>query len=1421
MTFKLGVSESDWMGKDPEFPPHCYLRSVSGSATAVSNLVIPHIVMWDKHASQQYIPVNPGAGPVPLVSIQSSAFQNWSLVHEVTLSRGITGVGVPAFRGCNNLRAIHAGVGGDGDPFRWNEAGDYASSNGVLYKLTSSKTLALVKYPEGKTGKYFVLPESVTSLQAGCLAGTKLRAVRFLGKKPSCGSGVFTGSSLVGFCPESWGLEWGQTWQGIEMFPIPAKGKKVEYGVTNLYKIADGVLYGFEANGKNATINDMAGAKGNVAIPSKLGGYTVTSIRGGAFYGCKGMTGLTIPASVTKIDEYYGFPDGLENISVDSGNAKYASEGGVLLSKNKRTLLLCPPGKKGAYAIPSGVANIGDNAFDNCSGLTGVTIPGSVTSIGNYAFSQCSGLTDVAIPASVKSIGSGAFTYCTGLTNVNIPSSVTNIGAGAFSRCSELETVTIAAGVKSIGSGAFTYCTGLTNVNIPSSVTNIGAGAFSRCSGLTDIAVAPGNATFASVDGVLFSKNKQKLLCFPGGKKGTYAIPDGVTAIGDEAFSACSGLKTVAIPGSVKTIGNYAFDGSGLTNASIGKGVAIIGFAAFRGCGLKALTLPDGVTDIGGEAFDGMESGSVEIPDSVMHLGEEAFPFADSKTVPGIRLVDGWVVGRTGALPADLKLSGIRGIADGAFRECGKLKTVAISANRSIGADAFYGCKGLTTVKIGNGVKEIGWNAFRDCSNLASVKIGGGVTNIDGHAFAYCMKLKAVAVPGSVKRIGESAFDHCIRLTSATLGKGVEAIGDGAFVDCHYLASVAIPGSVKEIGSGAFACCTSLKSVTIPRSVTYIGTGAFYGCLALACIAVAPGNAKYASVDGVLFSKDKRTLLCVPGGKKGVYGIPNGVTRIAERALHGCDGLRTVTIPASVKSIGEDAFSCSENLTGVAIPGSVKNIGDEAFNCCFSLENAKIGYGVANIGARAFSRCALKTVAIPASVTDIAADAFEDCNKLQTLHLPSTLKGKKLKVAKGCKIVYTEACAVSFDANGGTGTMAKQGLPRNETAKLSANRFKRDGFVFIGWAKTKTGPVAHADRAAVKKLAGNGKTVALYAKWAKATYAVAFDANGGKGTMAAQKMKYGKAAKLRANAFERTGYSFQGWAKTAAGKVAYKNAQAVKNLRTDGKTTTLYAKWKARPYKVAFDANGGTGTMAAQTLTWGKAAKLRKNAFKRSGCLFLGWAEGKSGPVAYQNAQAVKNLRSDGKIVTLYAKWAKKSYKVAFDANGGTGSMAVQGMTYGTAADLRKNAFKRAGCVFAGWAKTPTGTVAYTDRQAVKNLRTDGGTTTLYAVWRPDVLVTASGGNDAGAVVDGDETTSWTPGTADGSWVVLTLSSLCTVEDVEVIGENLPEGTRFLLSEDADDWQEGVPGKAQYVWIAFPAGDVPPVVREIRVLPEK
>ena len=202
----------------------------------------------------------------------------------------------------------------------------------------------------------------------------------------------------------------------------------------------------------------------------KLGDY--------AFWGCSGLTSLTIPSGVTSIGRNaFDGCSGLTSMTIPSsvtsiGGAAFGGCSGLT-----------------SLTIPSGVTEIGDEAFSGCSGLTSLSLPSSVTSIDDGAFEGCSGLTSLTIPSSVTSIGDWAFDGCSGLTSLTIPSSVTSIGESAFYGCSGLTSLTIPSNVTSIGYCAFLGCSGLTSFTIPSSVTSIGWGAFGGCSGLTSIYV--------------------------------------------------------------------------------------------------------------------------------------------------------------------------------------------------------------------------------------------------------------------------------------------------------------------------------------------------------------------------------------------------------------------------------------------------------------------------------------------------------------------------------------------------------------------------------------------------------------------------------------------------------------------------------------------------------------------------------------------------------------------------------------------------------------------------------------------------------------------------------------------------------------------------------------------------------------------
>ena len=252
---------------------------------------------------------------------------------------------------------------------------------------------------------------------------------------------------------------------------------------------------------------------------------SVTKIGDSAFRDCAGLTSIFIPDSVTKIGSYaFGGCGGLTSIIVADGNKNYDS-------RNNCNAII--------------------ETASNCliSGCENTVIPDSVTEIGELAFSDCTGLTSITIPDTVTEIGDSAFNGCTGLSNINIPDSVTVIDRGVFEDCIGLTSFTIPNSVTEIGIAAFRGCTGLTSVTIPDSVTKIGSCAFEGCTGLTSI-VVPDSVTVIEID------------TFKGCTRLTsITIPDSVTKI-KAAFSDCTSLTSITIPASVTEIDEHAFKGN-------------------------------------------------------------------------------------------------------------------------------------------------------------------------------------------------------------------------------------------------------------------------------------------------------------------------------------------------------------------------------------------------------------------------------------------------------------------------------------------------------------------------------------------------------------------------------------------------------------------------------------------------------------------------------------------------------------------------------------------------------------------------------------------------------------------------------------------------------------------------------------------
>ena len=562
----------------------------------------------------------------------------------------------------------------------------------------------------------------------------------------------------------------------------------------------------FTTNNGTITITGYTGSGGAVTIPDTTNGYPVTAIGANAFYDCSvasitigtnvtrigtnafcwsdKLTSITIPDSVASIEDGAFNDTGITNviisagvtnigsyafcwcfnlpaITVDALNPVYSSADGVLFDKSTNTLIQCPSGKAGSYTVPNSVTNIVDGAFYQCAKLTSITIPEGFTSITDIEFGYCSSLTSIIIPNSVTNIAWAAFYACTSLTNAIIGTNITDIGDDAFYDCSGLTSVTIPNSVTNIGIEAFLYCTNLTSVTIPDGVINIGSAAFTSCFSLTAITVDALNPTYSSVDGVLFNKNQTRLIQYPGGKTGSYTVPNSVTSIETNAFMLCATI----------------------TNVTFGDSITNIGSQAFESCpNLSSVTIPNSVVSIGQAAFEQCANlTNVMIGNSATRI--DNFAFFDCSSLTAITV-------------------------DALNPACSSVVGVLFNKNQTTLIQYPGGKTGSYT--ISNNVTCIGNYAFGRC-HLASVTISDSVTNIGNYAFANCMSLTNVMIGNGVTRIGNDAFEGC-GLIHATIPNSVTSLGNEAFAFCMSLTNVTIGNSVTIIGSGAFNGLRNLKT---------------------------------------------------------------------------------------------------------------------------------------------------------------------------------------------------------------------------------------------------------------------------------------------------------------------------------------------------------------------------------------------------------------------------------------------------------------------------------------------------------------------------------------------------------------------------------------------------------------------------------
>ena len=344
---------------------------------------------------------------------------------------------------------------------------------------------------------------------------------------------------------------------------------------------------------------------------------------------------------------------------------------------------------------------------------------------------------------------------------------------------------------------------------------------------------------------------------------------------------------------------------------------------------------------------------------------------------------------------------GITKVGAYAFENCNKLEKATITNTvKTMGSKAFYGCKKLATIKMSSKLEKIGNSTFADCSKLESITLADTLKSIGGSAFSGCKSLKSIVIPDRVTTVNSSAFVACSSLETVEIGKSVNSLGLNTFGGCKnlkefivdaenknyviidgallnremtkvikypakstrttftmpnsvtstaesvfagsiYLENIILSENLEKIAMSSFDGCTALKSITIPAKVTNIGYEAFYDCTALQEIKVDKNNTKYSAVNGVLYNKDKTTLILYPEAKTtNAYAVPETVTVIKSRAFYDAK-LEKVLFADNLIEISEEAFLNCDNLRSVVMYDSIERIGDDAFAQCPNITSVR------------------------------------------------------------------------------------------------------------------------------------------------------------------------------------------------------------------------------------------------------------------------------------------------------------------------------------------------------------------------------------------------------------------------------------------------------------------------------------------------
>lgn len=296
-----------------------------------------------------------------------------------------------------------------------------------------------------------------------------------------------------------------------------------------------------------------------------------------------------------------------------------------------------------------------------------------------------------------------------------------------------------------------------------------------------------------------------------------------------------------------------------------------------------------------------------------------------------------------------------------------------------------------------NQYQIIGYKTFAAEQSLKELVLPPSINAIKSKAFLNCTHLKQIVLPATIEAIGAGAFSGCDALETIALDRNsAYTVVAGMLIDKKGKAlmratrSVAskcvVPREVTTIHEKAFER-SEVRTIILPRNLSTLSNRAFVFCEKLESFEIDSHNEHYATIEGVLHSKDRKELLRFPSGYQSVnYIIEDAVVHIAEGAFCGTATIEAITFTASLKSIGSRAFEYCRKLSSLVLPSSVEIIGERAFQYCDSLCSVMLPRSIHEIGDYAFCGCtAIQTISIPRGVKKIGHAAFKDCSSLRKI----------------------------------------------------------------------------------------------------------------------------------------------------------------------------------------------------------------------------------------------------------------------------------------------------------------------------------------------------------------------------------------------------------------------------------------------------